>query len=89
VETRTRSRTQARFLLLSCRVAEIERCLNKTRILLSPAKPADKAAEGDALLDGRYRVVRLLGEQLRARTFCIFGDATATAAKLLKELPLC
>ena len=35
---------------------------DKTRTFLSPAKPANKAAEGDALLDGRYRIVRLLGE---------------------------
>ena len=35
---------------------------SKTRTFLSPAKPANKAAEGDALLDGRYRIVRLLGE---------------------------
>ena len=34
----------------------------KTRIFLSPVKPANRAAEGDALLDGRYRIVRLLGE---------------------------
>jgi serine/threonine protein kinase len=35
---------------------------SKTRTFLSPANPANRAAEGDALLDGRYRIVRLLGE---------------------------
>ena len=35
---------------------------DKTRTFLSPVKPANKAAAGDALLDGRYRIVRLLGE---------------------------
>jgi Serine/threonine protein kinase len=35
---------------------------DKTRTFLFPAKPANKAAEGDALLDGRYRILRLLGE---------------------------
>ncbi|MGA7740217.1 MAG: protein kinase [Polyangia bacterium] len=35
---------------------------DKTKTFLSPVKPAKKAAEGDALLDGRYRIVRLLGE---------------------------
>jgi serine/threonine-protein kinase len=34
----------------------------KTRSFLLPAKPAKKSAEGGALLDGRYRIVRLLGE---------------------------
>ena len=34
----------------------------KTRTFLALAKSADKTAEGGALLDGRYRVVRLLGE---------------------------
>ena len=34
----------------------------KTRTLLAPPKPADKAAQADALLDGRYRIDRLLGE---------------------------
>jgi serine/threonine-protein kinase len=33
-----------------------------TRTFLSPPKPADKAAQADALLDGRYRIDRLLGE---------------------------
>jgi serine/threonine-protein kinase len=34
----------------------------KTRTFLLPARRADKAAETGALLDGRYRIVRLLGE---------------------------
>jgi serine/threonine-protein kinase len=34
----------------------------KTRTVLLPPKRANKAAEGGALLDGRYRIVRLLGE---------------------------
>jgi hypothetical protein len=34
----------------------------KTRTFLAPPKPADKAAQADALLDGRYRIDRLLGE---------------------------
>ena len=34
----------------------------KTKSFLLPAKPAKKSAEGGALLDGRYRIVRLLGE---------------------------
>jgi len=34
----------------------------KTRTFLAPPKPADKAAQADALLDGRYRMDRLLGE---------------------------
>jgi serine/threonine protein kinase len=34
----------------------------KTRSFLLPAKPAKKSAAGGALLDGRYRIVRLLGE---------------------------
>jgi eukaryotic-like serine/threonine-protein kinase len=35
---------------------------SRTRTFLSSANPAGKTAEGDALLDGRYRIVRLLGE---------------------------
>jgi serine/threonine protein kinase len=34
----------------------------KTRTFLAPPNPADKAAQADALLDGRYRIDRLLGE---------------------------
>ena len=36
--------------------------IKRPRALLLPAKPAKKSAEGGALLDGRYRIVRLLGE---------------------------
>ena len=35
---------------------------SKTRTFLAPPKPADKAAQAEALLDGRYRIDRLLGE---------------------------
>ena len=34
----------------------------KTRTFLAPPKRADKAAQAEALLDGRYRIDRLLGE---------------------------
>jgi predicted Ser/Thr protein kinase len=34
----------------------------RTRTFLSPSRTANKATQGDALLDGRYRIVRLLGE---------------------------
>jgi serine/threonine protein kinase len=34
----------------------------RTRTFLAPSKPASKARLGDALLDGRYRILRLLGE---------------------------
>jgi len=34
----------------------------KNRTFLLPPNRADKAAQGDALLDGRYRIKRLLGE---------------------------